>query len=181
MDQHRFDTLTRSLTSASSRRDVLRGLIGAGPGLKAAPLPGSAAAKKKRKKKRKPKVRPNAFGCVNVGGFCQSAEQCCSGICEGDLGTKSCLAHDTGGCPPGIDEVGCGNPGTDVPCTSSTGETDGYLCNTTTGNAGFCAFASDCFACRKDAECQEFYETSRAACVRCTACTETGGNACAYA
>ena len=178
MKDSTFDTLT----SAPSRRDVLRGLAAAGFGPGFARLPEFAGARKKRKKKkRKPKVRFNAFGCVSVGGFCQTAEQCCSGICEGEPGKKTCLAHDTGGCPPGIDEVGCGDPGTDVPCTLSTGETDGYLCNATTGNAGFCALTGDCFACRKDAECQEFYETSRAACVRCTACPETGGNACAYA
>lgn len=188
MNQNRFDALTRILSSVPSRRHLLRGLASAGLGfvLGAVPLSGIAEAKKKRKhkkkgKKRKPKVKFNAFGCVNVGRLCKDASQCCSGICEGEPGQKTCVAHDTGGCPAGVDELGCGDPGTDVPCTSSTGKTEGYACNTTTGNAAFCAFSSDCFPCRKDAECQEQFPLSQIACIRCTACPETGGTACAYA
>lgn len=183
MNQNRMLALTRSLTAVPSRRDVLRGLAGAALGLGVArwPQPGEAKTRKKRRKKRrKPKGRFNAFGCIDFGNLCETAEECCSGICEGQPGEKVCLAHNTGGCPPGIDEVGCGDPGTDVPCTSSSGETVGYLCNTTTGNAGFCAFASDCHPCRKDADCHEAFGL-QAACVRCTGCPETGGAACATA
>ena len=49
MDQHRFDTLARSLSGLPSRRHLLRGLAGAGVGLGAARLPAVTAAKGKRK------------------------------------------------------------------------------------------------------------------------------------
>ena len=59
MDTKRIDTISRSLTVRSSRRDVLPGLAGAGLGLAALfgwPCGGSdVAAKKKRKKRNKPR------------------------------------------------------------------------------------------------------------------------------
>jgi hypothetical protein len=64
-----------------------------------------------------------------------------------------------------------------VPCTTS--DHHGGLCFVTTGGAGYCAAAEvgDCFACRRDAECRPFCGT-KAACIRCAGCTETGGTAC---
>ena len=85
MDQLRLSTLSRSLTAVPSRRDVLRGLVGAGIGLGIGRVPEVAEAKKKRKRKKQDKPhKPNAFGCLDVGDPCRTAGQCCSGICEGN-------------------------------------------------------------------------------------------------
>jgi len=145
----------RSLMRAPSRRDLLRGLAAAGLGLGAARLPDLAAAKKKRKRKHKKKdrkPRPNAFGCFNVGAVCKSAEQCCSGICEGKKDKRQCRAHDTGTCnqqDPGMCEVGnifdalC-NGGLECGCFRTTGGSD------------VCAAlfnVSQCADCQKDADC----------------------------
>jgi hypothetical protein len=54
VDQHRFDIVPRSVRGVLPRRDVLRGLLGAGGGLAALRLSDAGAAKrKKRRKKRK--------------------------------------------------------------------------------------------------------------------------------
>ena len=174
MNQNRTAVVTRSLTRVPTRRDVVRGLVGAGFGLGAARLPGVVAAKRKRRR-----IRRNAFGCVDVGGYCKGDEHCCSGNCAGKPGQKRCRAHDTGGCQAGLQDTTCAteaNPGTDVPCTTSAGNAG--FCNTTTGNAGFCAYSGGTYPCAKDAECQEIYGP-RAACIRCD--TETGGTTCANA
>ncbi|MGH2615127.1 MAG: hypothetical protein ACRDJC_07805 [Thermomicrobiales bacterium] len=48
MNQNHVAVVTRSFTRFPSRRDVLRGLAGAGFGLGAVQLPDAVAAKKKR-------------------------------------------------------------------------------------------------------------------------------------
>lgn len=182
MDQQHMPSLTRSLTSVPSRRDVLRGLAATGLGLGGLPLLEAANAAKKRrpKKKRKPKVRFNAFGCVNVRGFCKLANQCCSGICEGEPGKKTCRDHDTGGCPSGNRDISsCAVPSVPIlRCTTSTGDPDGE-CGVTTGNAGYCLYSGGCYPCTKDAECQAICGP-KAACTRCDDCEETGGTSCSH-
>src|SRR5262245_47150653 len=108
MDPTCFDRLTRALAAAASRRRLLCGF--AVFGLVAGPASDVATAKKRKKKR----VKRNAFGCVNVGDFCQNANQCCSGICQGKKGKKRCQAHDAGvatetgvECQPGIYDMGC--------------------------------------------------------------------------
>jgi hypothetical protein len=76
MDSHRFDGLTRSVSTLLSRRR-LAGALGFG----ALTFPGLAEARKKHKHKKK--VKFNDLGCVDVGNFCQNDDQCCSGICTG--------------------------------------------------------------------------------------------------
>jgi len=175
MDTLRFDDLARLLGRTSGRRRLVLGLAGSAVGLTAGGSGEVAARKRKRK------VRFNAFGCVDVGRSCTSADQCCSGICRGKKGKKRCKAHDTGGCRPGIQDTTCGtdaNPGTNVPCTTASGNPNG-LCGTTTGNAGYCLQSGECRACARDAECREFCQDERAACIRCDDCPETGGTSCA--
>ena len=171
MDQHRFDTLTRSVSDVLSRRRLLRGLTGTGFGLGVARLPG-VAAKKKRKKQ---KAKPNAFGCLDVGATCKTSEQCCSGICAGKKGKRRCRAHDTGACGVGQSIGFCG--GENAGCAIGDGNPTG-VCGTTTGNAGFCVGGGDCFPCTEDVECKPFCGPG-AACVRCERCAETGGAMCA--
>jgi hypothetical protein len=174
MDTLRIDDLARLLGRASGRRRFVLGLAVGAVGITARG-PGVVAAGKRRRKK----VRRNTFGCVDVGGFCNTAGQCCSGVCQGKKGKRRCRAHDTGGCRAGFQDTTCdteANPGTDVLCTTSAGN-EGY-CNTTTGNAGFCAYSGGTYPCAKDAECQEIYGP-QAACIRCD--QETGGTTCAHA
>lgn len=141
MDTSRIDHLIRRVSVRLSRR-TLAGTLG----LAALAHPLAIDASKKRKKKKK--IRRNAFGCVNFGGYCKRGGQCCSGICQGKKGRKKCLDRGAGGCQPGFSTVTCG--GEDVPCPSQDG-----VCTTTTGNAGFCfrtKFA-EALNCRRDADC----------------------------
>lgn len=181
MDQNHFERLTRALTAIPSRRDVLRGLTGLGLGLGVPRLPEIAEAKKKRRRKKKgEKAKPNSFGCLNVGDPCKNEGQCCSGICTGKNGNKTCRAHDTGRCSAGVRSEGCG--GTRVACRTNAGAL-GH-CATTTGNAGYCQLYSFCIACQTDADCQAAdggVLGPTAACIPCAGCPETGGTVCATA
>jgi hypothetical protein len=166
MDADRFDAFARSVTAAlSTRRTVLIGA--ASVGLAAAPASGSA-------KRRKRRVKRNAFGCVNVGGVCKHGGHCCSGLCEGTKRRRTCRAHDTGGCRAGNQPQGCN--GTDIVCTTSTGNPKG-VCATTTGNGGYCVYSGGCYPCQTDADCQELCGP-RGACFLCDDCPDTGGTSC---
>jgi hypothetical protein len=143
------------MSEAPSRRDVLRGLAGAGLGLGMLHVPAVVDAKKKRKRKdknrkRKPKAKPNQYGCLEVGTPCKSTEQCCSGVCEGKKGKTRCRAHGTGTCDqemPGL----CSEPAVLAVCNGS----DQCACLRSTANSNFCAQIGQvrCIACRKDADC----------------------------
>jgi hypothetical protein len=142
VDFNRFDDLARALTCAPYRRDVLRSLAAAGFGLATVQPTLLVEAKKKHKHKKHKKHKkkqppmPNEFGCLNVNDPCTSAAQCCSGICEGTAGKRTCRAHDVGNCQAGTALEN------EIPCTTSGGD-DG-LCSTTTGNAGYCLITGDC-------------------------------------
>jgi hypothetical protein len=165
MNQHRVPNLSRSLTRIPSRRDVLRGLASAGLGLGLARLPAAAEARKKRKKKnKKPKPpRPNAYGCRSVGVACTTAEQCCSGICEG----KKCRAHGVGTClqkEPGV--CNATNP------LLLTCNLDGDCgCVRTTAGSNFCSaffgvpVNQFCADCRRDPDCETLGFPAGSACV----------------
>ena len=178
MHQPRKLALPTNLAGFPSRRDLLRGLAGLGfgfeLGIAGSAEPGSARKrnhKKRKKRKKKPKITKNYFGCVDVGGFCQNADQCCSGICTGGKNQKTCQAHDQSTCQPGA--TVCTPPYTE--CKTTAGDTG--VCGTTTGNAGYCAVRGDCFPCRRDIDCEPFYGQG-AACAICTACGVTGGAIC---
>jgi hypothetical protein len=166
VDTVRFDYLTRALSHRLPRR-TFAGALGIG----AVVFPTLTDAKKKRKKrKKKKKVKLNDFGCVDVGKFCKTSDQCCSGICEGKKGNKTCQAHDKGSCQANQDT--CGGPPF-FPCTTSTGESG--VCTITTGKAPYCNTTGGCFPCRKDADCVPFCGL-QAACVVCeTQCGTTAG------
>lgn len=179
MDMYRSVYVMRAMRGVPSRRDVLRSLAGAGLGVGIVRFPDLAAAKKRKRKKRKKNkkvkpAQPNEFGCFEVGDPCRSEADCCSGICEGEKGKRKCRAHDGGtGCQAGLIEDGCGGD-VDVDCTTSTGQLG--ICNTTTGNAGYCigiGAASTVVPCKKDADCRQVCGTDAAACITCE-----GGTAC---
>jgi hypothetical protein len=177
MHQHHSPALTRFLTSIPSRRDILRGLAGAGLGLGSLGLQNAGEAKKKgkRKPKKKPKKpKPNAFGCLDVGKPCGGDDgNCCSGICEGVKPKKGkkdksrCIGHNAGICKVDFDLCSTGS----FHLCSSTNPL--CACLLTTGNAAFCADASLgltqlCRDCRQDADCQEEFGPG-------AACLVTGG------
>ena len=60
MDQQHIHAVTRTLSRLPSRRDVLRGLAGAGLGLNGLWLAGGVAAKKKCRRKKQRQVQEEA-------------------------------------------------------------------------------------------------------------------------
>lgn len=170
MDAAHFDRLTRSLVTRFSRRSLLVGLTVLG----LVQQDGAVTAIARQGHKHKPKIRRNAFGCVNVGDTCTRNAQCCSNRCQGNKGKKTCRAHDTGivlgrggGCRVADDSCG----GHDTSCTTTAGEEG--RCFVTTGNAGYCLFDGDCFPCTKDLDCVPFCGDG-AACIVC----DTSGTDC---
>lgn len=189
MEQARYDVVTRALALFPSRRDVLRGVAGAGLGLGALKLPGTIdARKKKRKGKKTRRLVFNRYGCADVGQPCRgNSSLCCSGICEGVAPRKGkrdrsqCVPHNAGVCT--LETNSC-QVGVDVPCGPSNVRS---VCTVTTGNAAFCADISagtttHCRVCGKDTDCQGEFGPG-AACVVlggvCTPlCVATGRTAC---
>jgi hypothetical protein len=183
VDPDRFDTLVRRYCRGSSRRRLVAALATVALGSPwAAVLDGSAGKGKKRKKRRKKRQtnQPpqfNEFGCVDVGGRCTNADQCCSGICEGGKSDKRCLAHDTSGCEAGLHSALCVDPSASRGCRTPA-DLQGE-CDTTTGNAGYCSAFDvfienqNCRPCRRDVDCQPFCG-AQAACIRCSGCNEPG-------
>jgi hypothetical protein len=175
MDHDRVDHIARALSHGFLRRAIIGAV---GPAVLAAPA--LVDARKKRRKKKKKKTPPdqrqvqfNAFGCVNVGSFCESSSQCCSGICQG----STCRGHNVDVCQAGQAELFCSDSATEIACTGEGGAAGS--CGTTTGNAGFCVRDRKCFACTKDADCQTASTCGAgAACVICANCVDAGGTAC---
>lgn len=167
MAPSRIDHLARAASFVLSRRG-----LGGALGLGILARPGLADAKQNHKHThkhtKKNKATFNAFGCVNIGNFCKNDDQCCSGVCTGN----KCQAHDVSTCQTGDVEAFCGG-GADEFCIAAAGE--GGFCETTTGNAPYCAHDAAYFACAKDADCVPFCG-SRAACVVCrgVACVSFG-------
>jgi hypothetical protein len=184
-----FDDIARLFSVLPSRRDVLRGLAGAGFGLATLRQLGAVGAKNRKNRKKKPKLKRNAFGCVDVGGKCQGNDaNCCSGICEGKKpkkgkkDTSRCAGHDAGICTPGSNT--CALAGI-AECDPSN---SGCHCVGTTGNATFCGDTSGvtdgslCRVCSKDTDCQAEFGPG-AACIflegLCSIyCIDTGRTAC---
>lgn len=186
MDSSRFDSFARARGTPTSRRVASRvltalglsGLLPLANGAVSAAAKSDRTSKKKLGKRRKsqPKVKFNQFGCVNVGKFCKKNRHCCSGICTGAAGKKTCQGHNTGftACEDGGLGL-CTAPG-DSPvavflCTSSS-DKDGF-CTRTTGNAPYCAASAPDLICAptgrlctKDKDCQPFCGPD-AACVLC--------------
>jgi hypothetical protein len=153
MNSSPFDNLIRSLTQ--SRRSLFGGALAAVTGFVVKP---DADAKKKRKRKgRKQKAaEPNAFGCIDVGDPCQTAAQCCTGICQGKKGRKTCRAHHTGTCQQG-GEGHCTDP--DPARLACNGTSDCACVRTTAGSDACVADAPSgidyCTDCVTDSDCEE--------------------------
>jgi hypothetical protein len=118
MDQHCFDALTRTITRTPSRRDVLRGLAGAGLsfGLGAPSLSEPAGARRRRRRRcRHGKTRLSNGSCAIV---CTGNQDCPSGC-------------------------GCSNPNTEGArhCTGNFLEPFPFTCATTKN----CPRGSHCY------------------------------------
>ena len=165
MDDSGFDATARAVSRSTSRRDAIRMLAaGAALGLLGRDAADAVAA------------------CVRVGKRCNHAAQCCSGICHGPRGKRSCRAHDVGSCTLDQDDF----------CTdrdvqrANCNQTAGCSCYTTTGGARFCgqdesAFCPATGTCGRDPDCG-----AGAACaVKLLACggcpTSSGLNLCVRA
>jgi hypothetical protein len=114
MDGSRFDKLTRSLSTAGSRRCALSAVLGGGLGIAlAASVVDEAAAKKKcppckkRKNGKCKKKKPNGTACP--GGTCQSGSCCvadpqattCAEVACGTATTNNCGQAVSCPCPSG--------------------------------------------------------------------------------
>lgn len=167
MDQDRFDTLTRSLTSVSSRRTLLRGLAGLGFGLGVARLPDATMAKKKGAKRQKQAGPDAAFredrtrrAAPSPCGPCEKKKRgacvpkpdgtpCDGGICQHGVChpaeptcEETCAGCCSNGqCYPGDTKATCGKNGAAcVPCADDEACTPEGVCGPpqTCGNGGPC-------------------------------------------
>jgi hypothetical protein len=156
MDGSYFDDFSRSL--AGSRRSLVSGTLAMATSWLG--VSGAGAKKKHKHKKRKPKAKLNAFGCLEVGGACKNADQCCSGICDGKKGKRTCRAHGTGTCQQGIRSI-CDADPTIAVCNS-----DICACVATTAGSNYCANANylTCADCRTDTDCEALGYPSGSAC-----------------
>jgi hypothetical protein len=177
MNQHRFDAVTRAWHEGASRRRVLRGLGGVGLGWGATWLTHGAEAKTKQGKD---KPKPNKYGCLEVGDACGRSSQCCSGLCEGKPGMKTCRAHGTGTCNQSRQGF-CTNPDLlQVVCNNRSD----CGCFRTTAGSNFCAelfheTGSQCADCQSDADCEALGLPSGTACApvskgRCAGLCDSG-------
>jgi hypothetical protein len=154
MEAQRFDHLARSLARATVRRRLLFGLALSSVAGFVARVADNAEAKKKRKKRKPKNAKPNAFGCLDVGDPCKSVAQCCSGICEGKRGKRTCRAHDTGTCKQGI-KGACETPLGEAVLLKCNNDA-GCFCLQTTAGSNYCAApvrAEHCAVCATDADC----------------------------
>jgi hypothetical protein len=151
MDAEPFDTLTRALVCAPSRRGLLVGLVS---GLLAA-LPlvlagddvaASEKRRKKRRKRRRNRCSPNCSdrgcgsdGCGGACGECAANQVCQEGIC---ICTPNCVGKVCG--PDGCGGS-CGSCAGDALCDSGT-----CVC-TTVPLASCCRVSS--FPCLRDEDC----------------------------
>ena len=147
MDTTRFDKITQTFVlKARSRRSLVK--LAAGAALAAA-------------LGRIGREESVAAACRKVGDECRRAGQCCSGVCKGPDGKKTCRAHNVGTCTP--DQDTCKQ--FDATCN---GRTDCF-CRITTGGASFCSgLGSKSGACERDADCEARGFPAGSACVRRT-------------
>lgn len=159
----RFDRITRSFSP--SRRALVGVALTA---LAGQVVPATAGAKKRKRRKPSREGRPNQFGCRSTGQSCKSARQCCSSICQGKRGKRTCRAHHTGTCDQSLDGI-CKTPepaaiscngSMDCGCGRSTAGTNVCFAYSTTGD--YCA------GCRTDADCEAAGYPAGAVCLDMT-------------
>ena len=166
MDGERFDTWTRAMATSRPRRRLLAGLAGGA----VAVLLGTVGLET---------AGATDLGCVHVGRRCQRASQCCSGVCRGPRGKKTCRARGKGTCAAGQDV--CTQGAFSTTCNGTAyGGSPACNCYQTSGGASFCGdIWIVCAVCARDAECDARTGVAGSACVRnCLTCEVTGGVGC---
>ena len=178
MDGFHFDDLIRTLSQ--SRRSLLGGALAlAGGWQSVASAKARRTPKRHKHKKRGNEPKLNAYGCLNVGVRCKNAGQCCSGVCEGKKGRRTCRAHDTRECK----QDGPGFCAASNIIDAFCGET-ACLCYRTTGGSRVCGeelsgVVSQCADCHKDRDCEDLGFPPGSACAplfggRCDGACEAG-------
>jgi hypothetical protein len=111
--------------------------------------------------------------CAKVGKPCRRAEQCCSGICSGKAGKKTCRSHGAGTCNGRHNICTTPNPYL-VFCNSSAL----CACIQTTAGSSFCSDlrypSFVCADCERDADCVALGFPPGSACAPFTAGTCSG-------
>jgi serine-rich repeat adhesion-like glycoprotein len=83
MDDRRFDALTRSMASARSRRQLLKGIAGLGAVMGGVAVSGAGADAKRREEPPCTSWWCAVLGrCLARGARCTRNDQCCSGRCR---------------------------------------------------------------------------------------------------
>ena len=158
MDAPGFDALTRALVTTGTRRRALRAGLVAALGLAGGPLGVQGAA-----------------ACRARGETCRRGSQCCSGLCRGPRGRKTCRRAPLQGTCTIASSV-CA--GTLTPC----GNDNGFdcLCRVTARGTAFCGSLETgaCIACGSNADCEQARPGSGWVCTRCATCPDTGNRAC---
>lgn len=176
MDQRRFDGLIRKLTEEPrSRRGSLRLVAGTAlGGLLAGAGFGAPAAE--------------AAGCRKVDEPCRQERQCCSGLCRGKRGKKTCRGHGAGTCKqqgqplictaPEPVLARCGtDPDSDCACFRTTAGTN--YCGEFFALSGCTDCSRPCAECERDADCEALGYPPGSACAptttgRCIGLCESG-------
>jgi len=154
VDQHRFPEWQRVLNNVPSRRDILRGLGGAGLSLAALSLSDVVEARKKRKKRKtKPAstVSPPATPCAPKCGRSQCGDDGCGGSCGSCPAGQFCRSGTcctpeppavtcAGRCGPVTTIKTCGQP---VACSCPAGQ----VCLSNGSCAVACNDDGDCSGC----------------------------------
>jgi hypothetical protein len=152
MDSCRFDSLTRTLTTAHSRRGALTAALGGAVGIWGLVHPDEAAARKKKpcppcKKRKKDRCKPKAAGApctAFAGGVCQNGA--CVDV-QGDEANCGALGTTCGS--KQVCQAGSCFPGSTCPATTSA------MClgsGAFTSSCNSAVFGSDLCVCSRSAE-----------------------------
>lgn len=126
-----------------------------------------------------------AVACLKVGKKCRRAKQCCSGVCRGRRGDKTCRRHGAGTCKQEGQHLVCTAP--DITLSHCNNNSD-CACVRTTAGTNFCGdfffpsgctTCSGCAVCERDADCVKQGFPPGSACTpfsagRCAGVCESG-------
>jgi hypothetical protein len=168
MDAFRFESLMRSLATASSRRRIFSAALSGALGLVLGASSSEDVAAKKKcppcKKRKHGKCKTIANGTACSGGTCQSGN--CDiavvptppSFCEGQLDGTDCAPGkkcSAGVCaaPPGCPSFGAGCTGDPGYCSGRCSCADGDGDGNCDGASGTCNPGSDGKPCNRDLDC----------------------------
>lgn len=185
MEANRFDAITRLLDHPATSRRALCGLSLSPLAWLVTTLPGNNAEARRNRKHKLKNPKPNAFGCLEVGNPCRTAKQCCSGVCKGKKGKRTCRAHGVGTCTQDqLDWCAVESLAEEHLALASCNGRQGLCIHTTTASNA-CVNFHVCADCKRDADCEAMGAPAGSVCApfsgsrACAGfCEETGGMAC---